>query len=270
MRSFPFLEIGASARARLVLPFAALVLLAPPFGTDARAAPQADDDYLEYYEDDPETEAAPAEDDGSIRGDGEAIDEGGLHQGERDGAPPSNPAMVRRGRQPEEPDFDARPRPWRCDVSLPFSESWAMEVKGTITNIHGFARLFNGPAPKGTRIIDVWTTNGRGLAIRLANRKINFTKSSVGTVNNPAGPPDHWLLTTVPGMSVGEEHVMRIVNYGPRRRVIVWWDDVIVGDSYYKVKHPAAVGRIVFDGMRGKRRCAFEGADDYEYESYFQ
>ncbi|MFC1746093.1 hypothetical protein ACFL35_19025 [Candidatus Riflebacteria bacterium] len=127
-----------------------------------------------------------------------------------------------------------------------------MNFDAIIKNISGFARIFNGVERKHYRRIDCWTTNGRGFKFRLANKRIFFTRAFVGEVHNPGKSSDHALGTTVSSLAKGCKCIIRIENYFTKKRLKIYWNNVLVGDSLYIIKQlPSPLRVMEFPGSAG-------------------
>ena len=140
-------------------------------------------------------------------------------------------------------------------VTIPFDRDWVLEYDARVTGISGFCRLFNGNEGKHYRRIDTWTTNGRGFKIRLANKRIFFTKSHVGEIANPGKTSDHCLVTTVKSIQKGGHYTFRVLNLFSLKRLKVYVNGKLVGDATYEVKDmPSSLKELLLDASGGEVR----------------
>jgi len=137
-------------------------------------------------------------------------------------------------------------------VEIPFDRSWTITYSCTVTRTRGddtvYGRLFTGPDYS----IDCFTLAGRGLNFRLANKKIFFTKARVGSIRNPGGTSDHYLMATGVRVSEGSQHDI-VIRYDCEGGTVKGtWDGTVVLDADVDVRRlPRPVKTVEFPGSEG-------------------
>ena len=136
------------------------------------------------------------------------------------------------------------------NVEIPFDRSWTIDFKGKVTRTRtadsSFGRLFTA----SDRRIELFTLSGYNLYFRVAHRKIRFTGSSEGKINNLNGETDHYAIGKTGVKKGSDVHI--VIDYDHSGSVKISMNGRTVIDATFDIKKmPKPVKRMTFPGAKG-------------------
>lgn len=153
------------------------------------------------------------------------------------------------GAKPREEWDGVLPIPGRAPVYLPYDKDWVLEADLVNLHIGGWHDKW---FQEGWESLQLFPDTLGRMAIRLANRKINFYPPSIGALSTTS-PPDHWARTAVGYNTYKGNHKMRLeynMTSATKGTLSFYWDDIHTGEfPFYILTMPGPVRNIWVSGI---------------------